>query len=247
MLTLYDQNVQRNGSSMRLTVVATQRHDGNVHPTLVDPFTLLQRQETTTGRRWAMLDQIHGTTTVDLDRVAPEGSVAMGRPMCAVGDVSHTDTPGRCLAIWAADCAEVVLVTANGRLVVAHAGWRGLAAGVLDAVLDAAGRGGVLAAILGPVIHPCCYEFGEREMRKVERGVHARSGTIAGTTDAGTLALDIPAAVRAGLAVRNITLDVVGPCTGCDPTWFSHRVRGDTGRHATVAWIGPAGQSGLEN
>lgn len=240
MLTLFDRDVTIGGDATRVTVVATQRPDGNVHPEHVDPFTLAQRQENATRRGWAMLDQIHGTTVVDLDRVAPEGSTAMRRAMCAVGDVAHTDIPGRQLAVWAADCAEIAMVSASGRLVVAHAGWRGLAAGVVDAALEAVGRSGVVAAVLGPVIHPCCYEFGDRDLRKVERGVHAKSGSITGQTSDGALALDVPAAVQAGLAVRNIRLDVVGPCTGCDPMWYSHRVRGDLGRHAMVAWMSPS-------
>jgi copper oxidase (laccase) domain-containing protein len=68
--------------------------------------------------------------------------------------------------------------------------------------------------------------------------VHAGPAEIAGTTVDGSTALDVPAAVRSALAHHGIELDVVGPCTGCDDRWFSHRVRTDLGRHATVASIG---------
>jgi hypothetical protein len=45
--------------------------------------------------------------------------------------------------------------------------------------------------------------------------------------------------VAAGLRRTGVELDVVGPCTGCDARWYSHRRRGETGRHAVVAWSVP--------
>ena len=94
------------------------------------------------------------------------------------------------------------------------------------------------AAVLGPVIGPCCYEFGRDDLARSRAGVHASPAAIAGTTLDGTAALDVPAAVRSALDHHAIDLDAVGPCTGCDDRWFSHRVRADLGRHATVASIG---------
>jgi polyphenol oxidase len=126
----------------------------------------------------------------------------------------------------------------NGTLVAAHAGWRGLAAGVIDvAVAELAARGDpAAAAVLGPSIHAECYEFGSDELDAVAAGVGATTDQIAGSTRAGGQALDVPGAVAAALGRHGVTLDAVGPCTACDERWFSHRARHEDGRHAVVAW-----------
>jgi copper oxidase (laccase) domain-containing protein len=143
------------------------------------------------------------------------------------------------LAVWSADCAPIVLIGDDGCVVAAHGGWRGLAAGVVDVAIDAVlGRGAQVAgAVLGPVIHPCCYAFGADEMGQLAAGVHTPVEHVAGRTSSGELALDVPAAVRRALSARGVELDVVGPCTGCDGRWFSHRVRGEAERQATVVSI----------
>jgi copper oxidase (laccase) domain-containing protein len=211
-------------------VVATERCDGDLHATAVPSPVLVERQLAVTGRRWVMLDEVHGTVVhactaadvADADRpVAAEGDVLVGS-----GDPA--------LAVWVGDCAPVVLVGDDGTLVACHAGWRGLAAGVLDVAVDALDRP-VVAAVLGPCIHPCCYEFGADDLATVARALGVDAAAVTGTTSAGAVALDIPAAVRAGLARRGVTVEVAGSCSRCDDRWFSHR-RGDPGRHAVVAW-----------
>jgi polyphenol oxidase len=218
------------------TVVATERSDGDMHPERVPPEILVARQMMSTGRRWFMLDEVHGTDVHRCDESEPTV------PIAGVGDVLVGATPGRAatgaaIAIWAADCAPIVLFDDRGVPVGCHAGWRGLAAGVIDVTLDLLGA--PRAAVLGPCIHPCCYEFGDGELVEVARGVGVEPAAIAATTSTGALALDVPAAVAASLHRRGVELDVVGPCVGCDDRWFSHR-RGDLGRHAVVAWSDPA-------
>lgn len=259
MLTLLDRAI----AGRRVHIVATERSDGDVHPERVAPDLLRARQRAITGTSWTMLDQVHGTDLVDVradDRRSPQPSRA-GRSMqsdqtmqsmrtmqpvpaveseqvptlAGVGDVLRTDDVGTSLAVWAGDCATIFLVSDDGRLVGAHGGWRGLAAGVVDVAVDALDGASVVAAVLGPVIHPCCYEFDERDRRAVEAGVGVVDGALRSTTTDGRPALDVPAAVTAALGRRGVTLDVVGPCTGCDRRWFSHRIRRDTGRHATIA------------
>jgi copper oxidase (laccase) domain-containing protein len=146
------------------------------------------------------------------------------------------------VAVWAADCAPIVLIDAAGGLAAVHAGWRGLAAGVLDVAVGALrARGGeIVAAVLGPVIHPCCYAFGRSDLARVAEGVHAPTEAITARTRDGDIALDVPSAVSAALRHAGVPLDVVGPCTGCDERWYSYRRRGDVGRHAVVAWTEPA-------
>lgn len=215
-----------------VTVVCTERSDGDVHPIRVSPSVLRDRQLAATGRTWAMLDQVHGIERIDHDSCDDSSDDAV----VGVGDVLVADG-GRPIAIWAADCAPLVLVDDGGPLVGCHAGWRGLAAGVIDVAI-AAGRT-PRRAVLGPCIHPCCYEFGVAELELVAAGLDVAPSSIAATTTAGSPALDVPTAVGLALDTHGVELDVVGPCTGCDRRWFSHR-RGDLGRHAVVAWSEPA-------
>ena len=213
----------------------TECTDGDVRPDLVDPAELLRRQHTLTGTRWVMLDEVHGTDVVAIDSLA-----VMSWPTAGVGDVLVADRSNETLAVWAADCAPLALFGANGAArVVAHGGWRGLAAGVLDVAVDAIESTGthVAAAVLGPCIHACCYEFGTADLDLVAGGVGASRCEVSGSTRWATQALDVPAAVTAGLARRGVGLDVVGTCTGCDRRFRSHRIRSETERHALLAWF----------
>ncbi|MFK8023623.1 MAG: polyphenol oxidase family protein [Ilumatobacter sp.] len=215
-------------------VWASQRSDGSVHPERVDADTLGRRQRDITGEEWVMADQVHG---IDVHRVPDDiaDPHRAGAPL-AVADVVVTQASGVALAVWAADCAPIALAAADGTLVAAHGGWRGLAAGVVDVAVEEATRSGgaVELAVLGPVIHPCCYAFGMADLEAVAAGLGLDVAAVRGTTAQGDLALDVPSAVEAALARHGVDLDVSGPCSGCDDRWFSHRVRAELGRHAVV-------------
>ncbi len=230
------QELLRRDIGGRIAVAAvTECSDGDVHPEIVDADTLLRRQLTLTGNRWVMLDEVHGVDVVTVDSLA---SVAW--PLAGTGDVLVAEGSTETLAVWVADCAPLALFGANGTSrVVAHAGWRGLADGVIDVAVDALESTGtqVAGAVLGPCIHPCCYEFGDADLEQVARGVGASPSDVTGSTSWGTRALDVPAAVMAGLAGRDIEIDVAGTCTGCDRRFRSHRRRGELERHALVAWF----------
>ncbi|MGH9003870.1 MAG: laccase domain-containing protein, partial [Acidimicrobiia bacterium] len=93
------------------------------------------------------------------------------------------------------------------------------------------------AAVLGPCIHPCCYEFSSGDLALVRGrlgpGVESR-------TSAGSLALDVPAAVRIALSGAGVTdITDVGVCTGCSPVHFSHRRDGRTGLQAMLVAAAP--------
>jgi copper oxidase (laccase) domain-containing protein len=217
--------------------VATECSDGDVHPESVDRETLWQRQHAVAGTRWVMLDEVHGTDVVALDSLR-----TVTWPLAGTGDVLVAARSNEALAVWVADCAPVALFGANGRSrVVAHGGWRGLADGVIDAAVDALESTGTqtAAAVLGPCIHPCCYEFGATDLDRVAGGVGAPAPEVSGSTAWGTLALDVPAAVAAGLRRRGVGLDAIGACTGCDARFRSHRRRRERERHALVAWFEP--------
>jgi copper oxidase (laccase) domain-containing protein len=144
--------------------------------------------------------------------------------------------PGAALAVLTADCAPVALVSAEGVIGIAHAGWRGLLDGVIEATVDAMRELGAtdVGAALGPCIRPGCYPFGEAELERVA----GRLGpSVRATSRAGGAALDVPAAVRASL--ERVGADLVadaGVCTACSPAHWSWRGGRDTQRQATVVW-----------
>ncbi|TFH14398.1 MAG: laccase domain-containing protein [Acidimicrobiales bacterium] len=208
-------------------VIVSERDDGDVRPDRVPDELLIARQMSMTSSRWVMLDEVHGVDVHRSDGRMPSSAIA------AVGDVLVGDRFAPPVAVWAADCAPVMLFDERGVPVACHAGWRGLAAGVIDVSVGAVPS--PVVAVLGPCIHPCCYEFGERELALVAAGVGVPVETIAGTTSVNTLALDVPAAVTAAFDLHGVEVVAIDACTGCDERWYSHR-RGDSGRHALVGW-----------
>lgn len=231
------QSLYRDRVGGRLAVaVATEVIDGDVHPRRVDPATLIGRQARVTPYPWVMAREVHGTGVIRVGDTLSPGSV--GWPLAGVADLLVTADPDVPIAIWAADCAPVALFGTAGSTVGIHAGWRGLAAGIIDrGVAELTARDERPAvAVLGPVIHPCCYEFGVDDLGLVADGIAVEPESIAGRTADGALALDVPAAVRAALERRGVPVAAAGSCTGCSGRWFSHRRRRDAGRHALVAW-----------
>lgn len=177
---------------------------------------------------WTWLRQVHGAEVV---RVRTPGDGAGSR-----ADAAVTTEAGCALAVLTADCAPVALGSPEGVVGVAHAGWRGLLAGVVERTVERMRALGAteVAAALGPCIHRQCYEFGPEHLDRLT----ARLGeAVRATSTTGTPALDVPAAVRSALAAVGVTdLDEVGRCTACDPEYFSWRARRDMGRQAVVVW-----------
>ncbi|GAA4794175.1 peptidoglycan editing factor PgeF [Lysobacter hankyongensis] len=178
------------------------------------------------------LKQVHGVDVVRCD-----GAAADDEP---VADAAVTSTPGTVLAILTADCLPVVFASAAGDEVgAAHAGWRGLAAGVLEATVAAmrtpADR---LIAWLGPAAGPQAYEIGEEVFRAfVDRDAAAAAAFVA--TRPGHWRVDLYALARRRLARVGVTRVFGGGlCTISDPQrFFSHRRDARTGRIATLVWI----------
>jgi copper oxidase (laccase) domain-containing protein len=146
-------------------------------------------------------------------------------------DAAWTDVPGAKLAIRTADCVPIVL-HGDDRVAVVHAGWRGLAAGVIEETIEA--MGGAILAHIGPHIRAGCYEFGQDELDQVAAalGAHVRATTVWGTP-----ALDLTAGVRA--ALDGVRIHDSCHCTACMDTWYSWRARRETERFATTAWLEP--------
>jgi YfiH family protein len=141
-------------------------------------------------------------------------------------DAHATDQVGLVPLVMVADCLPVAL-SGPGGVVMAHAGWRGLAGGVLEKAAESVRAE---AAAVGPGIGPCCYEVGEEVLSAFEGLGGVAEGRM----------LDLPAAAarlleRAGVeAVERAEL-----CTSCNPElFFSHRRDGETtGRQAGLAWL----------
>ncbi len=177
---------------------------------------------------WSWFRQVHGS---DVLLVEEPGALSGQK-----ADGAVTTQPGINLSIQIADCAPVALASPGGVAVV-HAGWRGLSAGILEKAskkLSDVAPGPQLA-VLGPCIHPCCYEFAAEELEDLE----LKFGYLArGKTRDGQLALDIPAVVRSilktPLVVEFLEDDT---CTGCDSRYWSYRVDGVEHRQTFVAWM----------
>jgi YfiH family protein len=146
---------------------------------------------------------------------------ARGEP----GDGLWTDAPGVPMLALTADCLPIALVR-DGRLAVLHAGWRGLAQGVVEA--GVAAIGGADAACVGPGIGPCCYEVGPEVSARFEPDL---------TRDRR---LDLwTAAERALRRAGARAVERADLCTACHPElFFSHRRdRGVTGRQGVVGVV----------
>jgi YfiH family protein len=149
------------------------------------------------------------------------------------GDALWTDEPGVPLLAMSADCVPIALVRVTGpapAVAVVHAGWRGLLAGIVPAAVQAAG--GLVAAVVGPAIGPCCYEVRE----DVSGPMRAAFGS--GLVRDGHLDLRA-AAERALRSAGCVRVEHVEACTSCDPDrFFSHRRDGAaTGRQGVVAVV----------
>ncbi|MAG03222.1 MAG: hypothetical protein CL406_01215 [Acidimicrobiaceae bacterium] len=181
------------------------------------------------GSAWTWLDQAHGVSVVTVEE--PGGAAG------AEADAAVTAQPGCVLGVQVADCAPVALISDNGGLAVVHAGWRGLAAGVLERASETLMglAGGPLSALVGPCIHSCCYEFGCDDLAEL---VQEMGPEVEAVTRDGRPALDLPAAVVASLERAGVSdFEIDGACTSCDDRYWSYRATGSGRRQAMVAVI----------
>ena len=195
------------------------------------------------GARPVWLRQVHGARVWHARAADAEGDA--GEPEA---DAAWTAEPGVALVIQVADCLPVLLTTADGRAVAAaHAGWRGLAGGVLEAALDALQRGsgcapsGVLAW-LGPCIGPQAFEVGADVLQALGADPQGRAPPhfpprVRADGSRRWLA-DLPELARRRL--RQAGVGWIGGgrwCTVADPSrFFSYRRDGVSGRFAAAVW-----------
>jgi YfiH family protein len=183
------------------------------------------------------LEQVHGTSVLNLDSEAG----ASASPVRA--DAATTQTPGRVCVIQVADCMPVLFAARDGSAVgAAHAGWRGLAGGVLEATLTAMEQPMAhVMAWLGPAIGPAHFEVGD-EVRTafVE---HDSKGAAAFTRNARERwQCDLYLLARQRLAALGVQ-DIYGGgwCTYTErDRFFSFRRESRCGRMAALIWLAPS-------
>jgi polyphenol oxidase len=178
----------------------------------------------------AWLRQVHGVHVVDVDQ--PNGS--------REGDAAITRQKGTVCAIRAADCMPILLADEAGRVIgAAHAGWRGLCAGVIEETIGAMRMPGEkLIAWLGPAIGPKAYEVGD-EVRAAFLRRDAEAETAFAPSRPGHWLLDLYAVARQRLSSRGV--DRVcggGYCTYTDAKRFhSYRRDRTSARMAAFVWM----------
>ncbi|MEO6079084.1 MAG: peptidoglycan editing factor PgeF [Steroidobacteraceae bacterium] len=188
--------------------------------------------------RW--LQQVHGNVVVDLDSIDVAG--------IPVADAAVSVVPGTICAVLAADCLPVLLAASDGSAVgAAHAGWRGLAAGVIESTVHALRQriasGTQLLAFLGPAISVAHFEVGD-EVRDAFLAVDVAAAAAFLPGASNRWQCDLYALARLRLAALGITTVAGGGlCTYAQPDrFFSHRRDvqhlglASTGRMASLIW-----------
>jgi polyphenol oxidase len=181
--------------------------------------------------RW--LKQVHGIAVHDADALIadaePEADAAISR------------VAGRVLVVLTADCLPVFLCRDDGTAIgVAHAGWRGLANGVVEATVQALGDPASLIAWLGPAIGASSYEVGD-EVRAAFVDLDAGASDAFAPTRPGHWRCDLYALARRRLAACGVArVSGGGFDTFADERFYSYRRDHETGRFASLIWLEPA-------
>ncbi|MFZ0256186.1 MAG: peptidoglycan editing factor PgeF [Gammaproteobacteria bacterium] len=194
---------------------------------------LSQTAKLPTAPGW--LNQVHGTTVVSTAALIAGETEADG---------VVSDEPEKVCAILTADCLPVLLCDRSGtRVAAAHAGWRGLAAGILEATISALGAPeNELLAWLGPAISARHFEVGE-EVREVFVKQDGRAADALSLAREGHWWADLYGLARLRLAALGVR-DVYGGnlCTYHDARrFYSFRRDAITGRMASVIWLSKSG------
>ena len=176
------------------------------------------------------LEQVHGTMVVDAATVLT--------PVAA--DAAFTCAPGRPCVVMTADCLPVLLCDRAGTVVAAaHAGWRGLASGVIAATVARMGTPPMeLLAWLGPAIGPKAFEVGE-DVRAAFLAQDARNAGCFRPSPAGRWLANLYELARRQLRGLGVSAVYGGKyCTFSEPErFFSYRRENRTGRMATLIWL----------
>ncbi len=167
---------------------------------------------------WATVRQVHGTT------------IAVARAPGDHGEADGivTDIDGLPITVATADCMPIALA-GTSTIGLVHAGWRGLAAGVIEAGVATMRSLGddPRQAVIGPHIGSCCYEVGDEVIEAV--------GGFRSATRQGTTSVDLAASARERLS--GIPTETIDVCTMDDPAYASFRETATSHRQVTVVWL----------
>ncbi len=211
-----------------------------------DPDTVQRNREllaaalgdSATPIRFQWLDQVHGTDVVE----------AIGDEAVRRADALWTRTPGVACAVLTADCLPILICDRGGTLVAAvHAGWRGLAAGVIQSAIRSLGvNPGGLLAYLGPAICARCYEVGSEVRQQFLGNAHDRKRRAqiencfrVSRKGGGYYWVDLYQLARGQLEEIGVHEIYGGDlCTVEEPErFYSYRREGRTGRQAALIWL----------
>lgn len=224
----------------RAVIAHSTRADGDLSPSNVDADTLTERRRRAVGAGpWHAVHQVHGDEVVTIAG-DPTSATDVNGPRTKA-DALVTSASNQVLAVHSGDCVPVGFIHASGAVAVAHAGWKGLEAGVLAstvATLRSAHGGGPITAAIGPHVHAASYEFGADDLQRLAATF---GDAVVGETAEGTPALDLTAATAGELERLDVAVGATSPdCTATlvDDYW-SYRARGESGRIALVGWLEP--------
>ena len=241
------------GAPQQIKTMITNRHGGFSQPPFDslnlgshvgdDPTTVQKNREAlkvVLPNEPIWLNQVHGTQVIDADCRNDWSDVPSA-------DASVTSTPGKVLAIMTADCLPVLLASSDGKVVgAAHAGWRGLAAGVIEQTValmrskqtQQAQTQSDIIAYLGPAIGPHAFEVGS-EVRDIFIAQNPASATcFEQLKENGKYLADIYGLATLRLNALGVEQIQGGDeCTLQNPDYFSYRRDQQTGRMGSFIWI----------
>jgi purine-nucleoside/S-methyl-5'-thioadenosine phosphorylase / adenosine deaminase len=178
---------------------------------------------------------VHGVDLEPVDESTWRDGFAARPVAFAAADGLYTDRPGVALGGYSGDCVIAVLASRRrDRIALVHAGWRGLAAGIVARAVRLFDDRAELLIAMGPAIGPCHYEVGPEVVSAVDAGVPG--GAV--VRDDGTRCfLDLPGSVERVLRAEGATeVDDCGVCPACAlDRFYSYRAEGRTGRHLALA------------
>ncbi|MET0540480.1 MAG: peptidoglycan editing factor PgeF [Variovorax sp.] len=193
-----------------------------------------RRLHTELGVRPVFLQQVHGVAVRRLDAADADGETA---------DACVTTEAGLACTVMVADCLPVLFTDSEGfQVAAAHAGWRGLAAGVLEQTLATYGAGEKVMAWLGPCIGPTAFEVGAEVKAVFESHDPASAACFKPASADGKWLADLSGLARrrllaAGAASIHGNDGTDAWCTVGNPSrFFSHRRDGHSGRFAACIW-----------
>ncbi len=191
---------------------------------------LMQRLQLPAAPVW--LEQVHADAVVDI--------TCCGE--CPSADAGFSNQAGYVCAVLTADCLPVLFCDRAGtRVAAAHAGWRGLAAGILESTVAALdSEPAQLLAWLGPAIGPSAFEVGD-EVRQAFVDRHAQTAGAFSAAPDGRWLADLYRLARIRLQASGVTTVYGGGwCTFRDrERFYSYRRDGVTGRMASLVWLEP--------